>query len=97
MRLSPSVSFEPASLTVRAVIDTDAVIRALEIVAASADFYRSSRIELEGASAPRLNVFEFRNLPSGSYEVTSVLVGADGQRATVSRRFRVAASAGSPR
>jgi hypothetical protein len=97
MRLSPSVAFEPAALTVRTVIEADAANRALEIVAASADFYRSSRIELEGASARRLNVFEFRNLPSGSYEVTSVLVGADGQRTTVSRRFRVSASAGSSR
>ena len=97
MRLSPRVAFEPALLTVRAVIEADAENRTLEIVATSADFYRSSRIDLEGATAPRLNVFEFRNLPRGTYEVTSILDRSDGQRTTVSRRFSVAASAGSSR
>jgi hypothetical protein len=97
MRVSPSVAFEPAVLTIRTVIETDVENRALEVLAQSADYYRRSSIELDGASAPRLNVFEFRNLPTGTYEVMSVLVGSSGERAVVSRRFDVAAAPGSTR
>ena len=56
MRVSPAVAFEPAVLTVRTVIEADTENRALEIVAQSADYYRRSSIQLDGASAPRLNV-----------------------------------------
>ena len=97
MRVSPAVALEPAVLTVRTVVESDSENRALEIVSQSPDFYRSSAIQLDGASVPRLNVFEFRNLPTGTYVVTSVLVGSQGQRATVSRRFDVAPSVGSSR
>jgi hypothetical protein len=97
MRVTPNVAFEPALLTIRTIIEADPDNRRLEIVAQSADFYRSSWVQLDGASAPRLNVFEFKNLPTGVYEVTSVLVGSAGRRAIVSRGFRVASAAGSPR
>ena len=97
MRLTPAAALEPAVLTVRTVIETDADNRVLEIVAQSADYYRRSSIQLDGASAPRLNVFEFRNLPTGTYDVMSILVGSGGERATVTRRFHVAAAPGSAR
>jgi hypothetical protein len=97
MRITPVMAFEPAILTVRTVIEADIENRTLEIVAQSADYYRRSSIQLDGANAPRLNVFEFRNLPTGIYDVMSILVGSDGEQATVSRRFHVAAAAGSGR
>jgi len=79
MRVSPAVAFAPANLVVRATIEADADNRAVEIVAESADFYRSSQIQLEGDKAPRTNRFEFRSLPPGTYEVRARLIGADGQ------------------
>jgi hypothetical protein len=97
MRVSPAAAFEPALLTIRAIVETDADNRALEIVAQSPDFYRSSFIELDGASAQRLNIFQFRNLPSGMYDVTSVLVGASGERASITHRFHVAPAPGASR
>jgi hypothetical protein len=97
MRLWPSVAVEPAVLTVRNVIETAAENRALEIIAESPDYYRSSVIPLDGAKAPRLSVVEFKNLPTGTCDVTSVLLGADGQRVAVASIFRVAPSAGSGR
>ena len=97
MRVSPKVALEPAFLTVQATIEADSDNRALEIVAESSNFYRSSSIQLDGANAPRLNVFEFKNLPTGTYDVTSVLVRSTGQRTVVSRVFRVAPAAGSSR
>lgn len=95
MRVSPRMALEPALVTVRTVIEADAENRLLEIVAESSDYYRSSSIQLDGAIAPRLNVFELKNLPTGTYEVTSVLVGTGGHRTAVSQVIRVAAAPGS--
>lgn len=81
LRVSPHVAAEPAFLTVRATIDSHADNRELEIVVECPTFYRSSRITLAGANAPRLNVFELRGVPSGVYEVRAVLIGSEGPRA----------------
>ena len=97
IRLTPAVALEPAQLTIRASIEADSDNRALEIVAESPDFYRSSEIPLDGESAPRLNVFEFKNLPTGTYHVTGVLVGSRGHRAVGSRIFQVETAGGSTR
>jgi hypothetical protein len=93
LKVSPAVSFAPANLIVRATILADADNRAVEIVAESADFYRSSQIQLEGDRAARTNMFEFRSLPPGTYEVRANLFGADGQsRALVRQQVNVFAS-----
>jgi hypothetical protein len=96
MRLTPAASFEPAILTVRALVEADGDNRGLEIVAESGHFYRSSYIPLEGARAQRINVIQFKNLPSGTYQVTTTLLGSTGARAAASRVFRVVSSRGAP-
>jgi hypothetical protein len=97
MRLTPAAAMEPAFLRVRTTIEADPDNRVLEIIAESATFYRSSSIQLDGATAPRLNVVEFKSLPNGVYEVTSVLIGSHGERTSISRPFRVMPAAGSAR
>jgi hypothetical protein len=93
LRVSPTVSFAPANLIVRAQIEADAENRAVEIVAESVDFYRSSEIQLDGDKAPRTNTFEFRSLPPGTYEVKATLLGAGGSaRASVRSQINVIAS-----
>jgi hypothetical protein len=93
LKVSPAVAFAPANLVVRATIEADAANRAIEIVAESPDFYRSSEIQLEGDKAARTNTFEFRSLPPGTYEVRAKLLGADGQqRAAVRQQVNVIAS-----
>ena len=93
MKVSPAVSFAPANLVVRTTILADAENRAVEIVAESPDFYRSSEIQLEGDKAARTTTFEFRSLPPGTYEVRAKLYGADGQaRAAVRQQVNVIAS-----
>jgi hypothetical protein len=90
IRVSPSVSFAPANLTVRTIVDPDAANRAMEIVADSADFYRSSAVPLDGDHAPKTALFEFRSLPPGEYRVTAVVLGADGRRrGTASTQVKV--------
>jgi hypothetical protein len=96
IKVSPAVAFAPANLLVRTMIVADADNRAVEIIAESQDFYRSSEIQLEGDKAPRTSQFEFRSLPPGTYEVRANLIGVGGQqRAFVRQQVNViAGSAG---
>jgi hypothetical protein len=79
IKVSPAVSFAPAFVRIQATIDAHADNRAVEITADSGEFYRSSRVQLEGDKAARTNVFEFPGLPSGEYEITATLFGSDGK------------------
>jgi len=95
MQVSPAVSRAPALLTVRIKIDAPEDSRFLQVIAESSDFYRSSQIPIDGPNASFLKVFEFANLPTGTYEVTGVLMGRNGPRAIVSRTAQVVPSVGS--
>jgi hypothetical protein len=90
MKVSPAVAFAPANVIVRAVVEADKDNRAIQIVADSEEFYRSSEIQLKGAEAPRVTSVEFRSLPSGSYQFRVILKGAGGRlRASVSTPVNV--------
>jgi hypothetical protein len=91
MKVSPAVSFAPANLVVRTTILSDADNRSVEICAESADFYRSSEIQLEGDKAARTTTFEFRSLPPGTYEVRAILYGISGRRGIVRQQINVIA------
>jgi hypothetical protein len=80
IRVTPAMSFAPANLVIRTTVQPDADNRAMEIVADSSEFYRSSSVQLEGDRAPKTAVFEFQSLPPGEYRVTAALIGADGRR-----------------
>lgn len=84
--VSPATAFAPADVTVRAVVEADPDNRAVEVVAESADFYRSSEMPLDGDRAPRTTTIQFRSLPAGNYEVRATLRGANGETRTVVRR-----------
>jgi len=85
IRVSPATSFAPANLIVRARIEPDAFNRAMEIVADSEAFFRSSLIQLDGERAPSVSNVEFRSLPPGQYEVKVALIGADGRPRAIAR------------
>jgi hypothetical protein len=87
----PRVSPAPAAVRVRAVVTPDASNRALQIVADSETFYRSSFVPLDGANAATITETTLKNLPGGEYEVSVILIGADGRR-TVDRRQVVVTS-----
>ena len=94
MRVTPAMSTAPAFVRVEAIIERDADNRAFAIIAQSDDFYRSSEIQIDGASGPRIRMFEFPQLPAGVYEVTGILVGQHGRRATETRVVRVSGASG---
>ena len=91
--MPPAIAFAPANLIVRTTIEADAGNRAIAIVADSQDFYRSSQIQLDGDHPPRTNTFEFRSLPSGTYQVKAMLIGIGNEsRATLRQRVSVIAN-----
>jgi hypothetical protein len=95
MAVSPVQSFAPTNLTIRVHLEPDADNRALVVVAESGEFYRSSRIQLDGADAPRTISLEMRNLPGGNYDVRGALINSTGrERAAVRTQVIVLGSAG---
>jgi hypothetical protein len=86
IRVSPELSFAPANLKVRTMVATSRENRSVEVIAESAQFYRSSEIELDGERAPRMQIVEFRSLPSGIYDVRAILKGPGGHRLAVAER-----------
>jgi hypothetical protein len=96
MAVSPAQSFAPTTLTIRLHVEPDAGNRALEVVADSGEYYRSSRIQLDGAEAPRTISLEIRNLPGGNYDVRGALINNAGrERAAVHSQVTVLGSTGS--
>ena len=79
--VTPSISRAPAHVRVRAIVNVGPDDRALQVAAVSANFYRSSEIQLDGTSSGGERVFEFRDLPSGMYEISGVIVDGKGPRA----------------
>ena len=83
VRVTPEMAFAPSDVFIRASVAPDADNRAIEIVADSDDFYRASTVPLEGDRAPFTTTFSFRNLPSGTYEITATLIGAGERRRAI--------------
>jgi hypothetical protein len=93
--VSPLQSFAPSNLIVRVHVPPDDANRALEVSADSGEYYRSSRIQLDGKDAPRTITLEFRRLPGGEYEVRGALIDSGGRsRAFVREQVTVLPSAG---
>ena len=51
----------------------------IEIVAESAEFYRSSQVPLDGANAALTTTLYYRDLPAGEYEVRGTLIDRGGR------------------
>ena len=96
MTVSPAQSFAPTTLTVSLHVKPDAENRALQVVAESGDYYRSSRIQLDGNEAPQTIVVELKSVPGGDYEVRGALIDGSGHsRLLVRTHVIVIGSAGS--
>jgi len=93
-RVSPVMTMAPGFVTIRVNIEPSPDNRLLAVIVESSDYYRRSELELDGSQATRTNVFELRDLPSGVYQITSIVTGAHGTRTTATSLARVAPSAG---
>jgi hypothetical protein len=89
IRVTPSFGFAPATVQVVATVRSNERSRAIEIVAESESYYRSSTMPLEGEVSFRSNRFEFRGLPGGEYAITAALIDADGTRTATTEHVRL--------
>lgn len=95
LRARPAFAYEPADLQLEFAIVPDAENRALDVVAESYDFYRSSLIELEGERAQHIVSIHYHGLPAGEYFVRGVLLDVKGrERAMVQRQITVMSTGG---
>jgi hypothetical protein len=76
--VSPAQSFAPSDLMVRVHVAPDAANRALVIVADGDNYYRSSVIQIDGESGPRMMMLELRSVPGGDYEIRAAVVDGAG-------------------
>lgn len=76
----------PANLTLRFSVAPDSANRALEVIADSDGFFRSSEIPLEGDNAPRTVFLEYRALPPGIYHISGVLLGTRGKERAMTEK-----------
>src|SRR5262249_24684182 len=84
--VTPTQSFAPATMRIRARIEPSAENRRLAIVADGDEFYRSSEIQLDGDQAPKTVQLMFSNLPGGDYEIYAVLIDASGHQRAIARQ-----------
>jgi hypothetical protein len=78
----PTIVMYPGNAQLKVLVARDEKNRELVLEVDGPSYYRSSSMDLSGASAPRSYQFMTQNLPSGEFEV----------RATVRRNDRSAAS-----
>jgi hypothetical protein len=85
VRVSPKVSYAPADLFIYVSLENRAENRVLRVSAISEDFFRSSEKQLDGENSARVTIFNFRQLPSGSYDIEAALIGSNGRATQVAR------------
>lgn len=76
----PRVSTSPATIRVRAIVEPNAENRGLEVAADSGDFYRSSYVPMAGIDAAPITETTLKNLPGGEYQISVVLMDAQGRQ-----------------
>ena len=79
MQVSPRVTQAPADIFIYVRLEPRPENRLLLVTADSSEFFRSSEVQLEGESSPRVTVFRFRQLPPGSYNIAAELIGSNGK------------------
>jgi len=85
IRVTPTVAVAPTMLAISVNVVRQPENRELEIVVDSGEFYRMSRVPLDGAHAPLVNTLKIPSVPAGEYEVIATVIGANGRRATTAR------------
>ena len=79
LRVSQPATAAPVNVLVQVSVEPNADNRVLRVVIDSDRYYRSSEVGLDGIQSPRTHTFDFRRMPSGSYQIRAVLVGASGK------------------
>ena len=85
----PSVATYHGSARSKVLVARDVRNRLLVWEVDGPGYYRSSSIELDGASSPRSYFFIVRELPAGEFEVRATVKRSDNSQATDRRGIKV--------
>jgi hypothetical protein len=96
LRVTPSVSNAPSTVTIKAIVERNPANRYLGIQADSGTYYRSSEIELDGDRAPLISEFALKDLPGGEYTIAALLRDSMGGETVVRRTVVVLSRTGEP-
>ena len=86
MHVWPRFARAPATVAIQVSFEADPADHAVEFVLESPAFYRSSRVSLDEGSGPLTKVCEFRNVPSGTYEVRAAVLDGSGRPRAAARQ-----------
>jgi hypothetical protein len=78
LRLTPRFVSAPGYLRSLIRVAPNAANRVLRVEIDSAGYYRSSDIQLEGASAPMSHFMDWKEVPAGKYDLTVSVLGPGG-------------------
>ena len=87
--VTPGAALAPATLRVRATVESHDENRALTVSAESLTYRESTTRPLDGDAAPRVLVFRFTGLPAGDYVIEARLERRDGSVERDARDVRV--------
>ena len=89
LRMTPRFVSAPGFLRSLIRVVPNAENRLMRVEIDSAGYYRSSEIQLDGASAPMSHFMDWKEVPAGKYELTVTVIGASGPRTTRHLTFQV--------
>jgi hypothetical protein len=78
----PAVAMESGDARLKVFVARNAMNRVLKWEIDGANYYRSSTVQLDGASSPRRYIFLVRDLPAGEFEIRALVRRADNTTAT---------------
>jgi hypothetical protein len=89
IRVTPQFCVEGSNVRIVVRIEPHDENRLLKIEADSANFFRSSSIQLSGARAPLEHLLLLREVPSGTYEVRATVTREDDESRSAVKMLRV--------
>jgi len=89
LRMTPRFVAAPGYLRSLIRVAPNAENRLLRVEIDSESYYRSSEIELEGASAPMSHFLDWKAVPAGKYDLIVTVMGPSGPRALRRLGFQV--------
>ena len=90
LRMTPRFVSAPGYLRSLIRVAPNAANRAMRVEIDSAGYYRSSEIQLDGASAPTSHFMDWKAVPAGKYDLTVSVIGPSGDARVVrSLNFQV--------
>jgi hypothetical protein len=84
LRLRGHYFAEPATVDITVIVEPSPDNRVLRVEADGDRMYRSTEVELSGATDSRVHLVEFKNLEAGSYRVRAEVLSASKVRGQAS-------------